>query len=516
MTRKRLASLVAAASAIALGATLRSLPVVAADFPINDGGMFATMVTEIRESALGLPAFTAYNDASIPFAYPPLALYVAAAVTAVGPSVTDVLRFLPFLFSVATIPVMYLIGMQVLSRRDVAGIAAAIFAVTTGSYEWLVMGGGLTRSLGFLTALVAILFAIRMYREGSTWAAVACGIALGATALSHPQTAVFGGLSVPLLLPFVAPARSRSVRHLLMAIVVATIVVSPWLALIILSHGLAPLVSAVGTGGGALLGVVSLVLSRTSGGYLELIGFATTVALVICCVRRFWLPPVWILAIAIADSRAGQPYLSVPAALAIAFLVEDIGRMVGRSIARRPQLAWARSVPAALAVILVTAAFFDSLASQLVPGSPLRPVPSATRSAMAWVDAETGSDARFVVLSGRYWALDAEAEWFPALAGRRSVATVQGSEWLGTYDRQVERAAQLPECVVEDDRECVADWFEGAGRVDYLFLVATPSRDLGGVSCCQQLAEQLSTMYETEVVHRDGDVLVVRLTPRSS
>lgn len=503
------------AAIVLAGWTLRALPGVFGDFPVNDGGMFMTMADEIRANALGLPAFSEYNHASIPFAYPPLALYIAAAASAVGFATTDVLRFLPLLFTIATMPVMYLISRRLLGR-ELGVMATAFFAFTTGSYQWMVMGGGLTRSLGFLMALVAAYFAIRMYGELRPWTAIACGVALGAMALSHPQAAVFGGLSVPLLLAFTATGRGRAIRHLLLAFGVAALVVLPWLVVLLIQHGPRPVLSAVGTGGGLLLGVVSLVSSRTSGGVVEIVGIATTFGLIVCLARRYWLPPLWILAIAIADSRAGQPYLAVPAALAIAFLLGDIGRVVRRSVVNRPQLGWARHAPTAIAAVLVVGAFFDSLASQFIPGTPLRSLSTETRSAMAWVRAETEPDAQFVVLSGRYWALDAEAEWFPALADRRSLGTVQGSEWLGRYAEQVDRAGELPVCVVTNDQGCIREWFAEAGEVDYLFLVDTPAREIGGVACCQQLADQLSDLYETEVVHREGPVLIVRLTPLAS
>lgn len=500
---------------VVAGATLRGARLLASDFPLNDGGMFALMADELRTNEYALPLVTAYNQASIPFAYPPLALYIAAAVSSLGFETTDALRWLPLLFSTMTISVVYLIARQVLRRRNLAIVAAATFAFTTGSYQWLVMGGGLTRSLGFLMALVAISFAVRMYRSGDRWAVVSCGAALGAAALSHPQAAVFAGLSTPVLLPFTTSERGKAVRRLLGSIAVAVLVTLPWLATVVLAHGISPFVSALGTGGGVFLGVLSLASSRTSGGYLEIIGIATTFALVICLIRRFWLPPVWILAIAIADSRAGQPYIAVPAALAIAFLLGDIGRMIRRSVASRPSSRWAPEVTTALAVLFIVAAFFDSLASQSVPGSPLRVLPDDTRAAMGWVEGETKPADRFVVLSGNYWAMDAEAEWFPALAKRHSVNTVQGSEWRGTYDTRIARAWELTACVVRDDQECLAEWFDNAGNVDYLFLVDTPPREIGGVLCCHQLAEQLSTLYVTEVVHREGPVIVVRLTPRS-
>ena len=54
-------------------------PILASDFPINDGGIFFVMAGELSDAHLALPAETTYNNAHIPFAYPPLGLYVAAA-----------------------------------------------------------------------------------------------------------------------------------------------------------------------------------------------------------------------------------------------------------------------------------------------------------------------------------------------------------------------------------------------------------------------------------------------------
>lgn len=496
------------------GAVLRLKATLASSFPVNDGGMFFVMAQDIWSSGMSLPAFSSYNGGTIPFAYPPLGIYAVAVATHAGISPSDVLRFLPPALSIATIPLVFLITRRILGRDELGAVAVAFYALSLGSYQWLVMGGGVTRALGFLSALGAVYFAVRMYQDLRRWSAVACGTALGATALSHPQAAVFGALSVILLLPFIAVHRGHAGRNLLTALVFAGLAVIPWLVTVILHHGFTPFASAIGTGGGALLGVFALASSRTSGSYLEVIGVATSFGLVICAVRRFWLPVIWILGIAAADSRAGQPYLSVPAAIAVAFLISDLGRVAGNSRTGTLYLVRTRLL-SGLAIGLVGLAFADSLATQSLPGSPLRTLSAETRDAMMWVEGETEPDASFVVVSGWYWALDAEAEWFPALAGRRSVATVQGSEWQGRYSEQVQRAGELPACIVADNTACIEHWFKEAGPVDYLFLVDTPTKELGGVVCCHQLAGQVERLYETEIVHREGPVLIVRLAPRS-
>ena len=53
------------------------------------------------------------------------------------------------------------------------------------------------------------------------------------------------------------------------------------------------------------------------------------------------------------------------------------------------------------------------------------------RSAMSWIAQHTPPAANFLVISpSQSWEADYVAEWFPALAQRRSVLTAQGAEWL--------------------------------------------------------------------------------------
>ncbi len=64
-------------------ACLVRLPLVLADdVPLNDGGVFLAMATDPANARLAVPDFTSYNRAHIPFAYPPLGIFLTAAVAA--------------------------------------------------------------------------------------------------------------------------------------------------------------------------------------------------------------------------------------------------------------------------------------------------------------------------------------------------------------------------------------------------------------------------------------------------
>ena len=63
-----------------LGLYLRLYPAIIPGFPLNDSALFLLMSEELRHNGYALPAYAAFNAANIPFAYPPLGFYVAAAI----------------------------------------------------------------------------------------------------------------------------------------------------------------------------------------------------------------------------------------------------------------------------------------------------------------------------------------------------------------------------------------------------------------------------------------------------
>lgn len=497
-----------------IGAALRLVPVLASDFPLNDGGLFLTMAEDLRANGFGLPEYATYNDLPIPYAYPPLGFYLTALISAVtGTSGVDLLRFVPALASVATIPIVFAIAREWFRDGRMALATTAFFAIAPRSYEWLIGGGGITRAPGFLLAMVAILMAIRMHSAPARWKPIVAGVVLGASALWHPGAGLFGAISAVAIALFVTPERSTALRRVLVVAATSFVVVLPWLIAVVAVHGPGPLIAARASGGSLLDGLLLLAASRPGGGHLEIMGIVTTVSLAICALRRAWLMPVWMIALVLADPRGGASYATLPAAMALAFFVRDIGRMASRagsaaaSSGRRATMA-----AGAVFVFLLIGVSADSLASRLDAFSPFYVVSAAERDGMVWAARETDLDATFVVVSGRPWSVDAEAEWFPVLADRRSIATVQGYEWFAddAFEAQHRRADRLLRCAAASDASCIERWLADAGEPDYLFLSRRTAVDSRGRECCLQLA---SLVEDSEVVYRNDDVVIVALRP---
>ena len=110
---------------LALAFLVRFAPLSAAAFPLNDGGLFAAMIEDLRANSYVPPAFTSYNGGEIPFAYPPLGFYLAALLSELpGIGTLRTLQVLPLVASTLTVAAVY-----PLARRLLHDERAALFAV---------------------------------------------------------------------------------------------------------------------------------------------------------------------------------------------------------------------------------------------------------------------------------------------------------------------------------------------------------------------------------------------------
>ena len=117
MSREDKAGLILLLCAIILGALVRLLHVWGLEFPINDGGLFYTMARDLQANGFLIPRVTSYNGGGLPFAYPPLGFYLAGSLeTVFGWDLLGLMRWLPVIFNLLTIPVFYLF-----SRRLIEG-----------------------------------------------------------------------------------------------------------------------------------------------------------------------------------------------------------------------------------------------------------------------------------------------------------------------------------------------------------------------------------------------------------
>lgn len=452
------------AVAILLGIVVRARFVLATNFPLNDGGLFLVMSQAIADAHYALPSFVTYNSIRIPFGYSPLGFYVAAGLhTATGMSLIDTLRYLPLVVTSATLIAFCFFARALLTSRVAVVAAVFAFALVPRSFIWLLMGGGLTRSFGLLFTILALHQAFLLYTRGRTLHAVLFGVFAALTVLSHLGTAPF--LLWSAVLMFLAYGRTtRALVGSVVAGVLAVVLSAPWWATVVAAHGFAPFTAASGSGSNLfsadkglrfalLTKLAQLGVTTTDEYYFPLIGtLALAGSVASLTVAEFYLPAWWVATL-VLDARAGATYATIPACLlagvAVAYVVMPLTR--GRTFRRVTESPissiadrWTgrlrgfliRWMPAIVSIALIGYASIGALlrdpdrstaAAMLVTVSP------AERAAMRWVSTSTPVASRYLVVLPRIWASNAVAEWFPVLANRTSVATVQGTEWLPNH-----------------------------------------------------------------------------------
>jgi len=117
-----------------------------AGFPINDGGLFYLMIQALRENHYRLPEYIHYNGLNIPFAYPPLAFYIAGLLTDFfHTNIIKIMLYSPGIVLILTIPAVYYLAKLLLKSEFQAGLSSLFYSVMPGSITWVIMGGGVTR-----------------------------------------------------------------------------------------------------------------------------------------------------------------------------------------------------------------------------------------------------------------------------------------------------------------------------------------------------------------------------------
>jgi hypothetical protein len=489
------------ASAVLLGALVRLSPALQADFPLNDGGMFYTMVQDVRTNGFSLPVYTSYNGGQIPFYYPPLAFYLAAGLAMLpGISSVGVFQFLPILISILTIPAFYRLARALTGSNTQGALATLAFALLARSFTWIIMGGGLTRSFGMLFAILALEQLYRLLDQQQQRFLLPSALFSSLTVLSHPEIAWFLLCSAA----FFTVWKVRTWRMFAQVSLIGFMVLlftAPWWLTVILRHGIEPLLSAFQVSGEQGFFLLRMILLYFTGESLTAVwGTLAILGLFAALATRKFLLPAWIAFIYVLSFR-NEPYmlmLPVPilAAMGLDWVVlPAFMRLIDPAMAG-PFILEDYLAKSSSRVLLAFLTGYGLLTSLLFPGYGLRTLPEAEREAMTWAAENTTADSQFLVLTGEQtWETDLSSEWFPALAKRTSLGTVQGTEWLPEriYDQTEQAYTDLQACALEETA-CLADW-AAENQVNFMHVYLRKELLLNQV-LMQSLEKEYRIIYE--------------------
>lgn len=407
-----------------------------AGFPVNDGGLFYVMLRAVHANGLRIPLHISYNGLSIPFAYPPLGFYVGAIVADLfRVDAIKVLQWLPATVLVGTLPAFYVLARAVLGTSFRAGLATLMFAFTPRAITWQVMGGGLTRSFGQLFLILALAAIYLTFDRFSRKRLILAILFSALVVLSHPEAAL-QTVGIAILLWIFKGRTQQGTLHALEIGTGTLALTSVWWLPAINHFGAGTLLSAAQTGQHNLLTLLAPFLLNfvdepliTLVAVLGLIGFAFEAS------RRRPLIPIWFFVPFLIEPRSAPTYAMIPLAMLAGI---SLGEIVLPGLARVPGDA-ARNVGVNImrcAPVVIFLAFIGiymfaqtSYYGVQVAGTSLS---ADTRAAFGWIKTNAPPGSRFLVLTGNTSAelfCDAPVEWFPALAERTSVSTIQGREW---------------------------------------------------------------------------------------
>ncbi|CAG0959019.1 hypothetical protein ANAEL_00512 [Anaerolineales bacterium] len=506
--------------ALLFGAVVRFVPAASNGFPLNDGGLFYTMIRDLKANHFILPQITTYNFVDIPFAYPPVGFYIAAIFSTLLPvSDLQVLLWLPPLVNTLAIFFFFKLAEQILPSRTSAALAALIYALSSRAFLWQVMGGGITRSFGMVFLILMLWQAVQLFRAshrnqqnnanllGATHPHLALTILFGALAvMSHPQTAlhaVLGGLMV-----FLFYGRSkRGVISALWAGVGVILLSAPWWATIFLRHGFEPLLSAGQTSQRTLEFYLIVLQLHSPTNYLALpflIFFY--IGLFLSFKRREFFFITWIVIAYLIDTRGGDGVVLLAESMLAAIGLIQLSAWITRLDGNQPETVMAK--PVSQILVFVSAFYFLLAASitdfQLVNTS-LKP---ADLEMITWVNSNVEDGRTFLLSTGREFSMsDPMQEWFPALTKQHSATTLQGLEWTLSekFFPWYEQLVDFQHC---PDMDCVASWSAANGvKYDYLLVTIPPKEDES------DFADYLRSLAASA---RDSDLLALAYESKSA
>jgi hypothetical protein len=451
---------------------------------------------------------------NIPYAYPPLAFYIGAGASdLLHISLLDILQWIPALINTLCIFAFYFLAKEILENKLASAIATLVFALTPHLNTWLSVGGGLTRSFGTLFMMLTVLYSYRLFtfnKRNSIWGVIIFG---SLTVLSHTESTIFA-IAIPIYIWFV---KSRSMQSALQGGLIALgvlLLAGPWYGLVISRHGFEPILSALQTGGQTIWSLLRLtnIDIVTEEPYLDLLGVFGVLGMIFLVIRKQYFIPTMIVLMYLVQPRSAHTVGNIPLAMAAGLFVTEV---LLPAISKIDETNTNRGIKLFLIIItpylLINSIYQGFMLSQ-------NHVSEGEQTAMEWVKENTPEDSQFLVLTGEPESMcESTAEWFPALAERTSITTLQGREWLlgGKFNVFLVHRASLQSCI-DEGLECLdreSNYF--AKDFDYIYIsVKTPTVNCKAMDISQQTTQGIVTALgasETKhPVYQSRDAIIFR------
>jgi hypothetical protein len=219
---------------------------------------------------------------------------------------------------------------------------------------------------------------------------------------------------------------------------------------------------------------------------LTIISLAGVLGLATLLAKKNFIIPLFLLTLYLVSPRNANTIGLVPVSMLAATGILDLIVPALKNLAVPPK-SWGL-----LACYLILVAVMGSH-GKMMDFSKTQ-LSSANQQAMQWVRENTLTDARFWVITGTSSLyVDPVLEWFPALAERQNISTIQGREWVRgeEFFAYAGKIQGVQKCYWLD-AVCVEQAQRSLPEFDYIYL---PKQCIGEPDCSGPLAEQTSPLY---------------------
>jgi hypothetical protein len=484
-----------------LGVFLRLLFLQKSDFVINDGGMFYTMILDLQKNNYALPLFTSYNNSQIPFAYPPLSFYTGAALNQFFHiDLVTIFRIYPLFYNILSIPAVFFLACELTRNNRQALLSTGFYSILMPGYEWLISGGGLTRSPAHTLFIIAFTLYL-VYIRNKQWKYLVFSIITASLmTLHHIEYCWMLAFSM-VLFSIHHLTLKECIRAGLIYLAGGLILTSPYWISVSMNHGWSPFISAFTAGEFDFFKTFArlVIMVFTEEILIQFINSLAIIGLLYCIFSRKYLIVIWLILIGFLNPRSANRSLVFPVILLASIAVDELicPALDKLRASQNPLLekndnrqGINKSNPFIYSQIFMMFCigfpFFLGFLNTLGVHPVLSMLPKQELESMEWIK----------------WHMDKMGEWFPALTQRKSLTTIQGTEWLpnSTFENDKLIYDGFKKCA-DIGESCLSEW---SAKNEMLFNYLVVSR-------CVNTADSLDAglNYFNQTVHDSGKYDVV-------
>jgi len=468
------------------------------NLPLGYAGLFTLMAEEIADLNFKLPNVVPfYGPGNIPFAYPPLGIYLMASLIRFNLDVFYYLRFFPPLFSLLALIPLFFLSWEISESKIAATLSAIILASSPLLYVPHTWSAGVVRALAFGLILTALYFYVRAVKLFEWKDAVLSGIFFGLATLTHLSYTIF--FLVWILAWLLTHPNQKSLFISVLVLLVGSILVLPWMIVILTRYGFSVFDGAFHSHGNASFLSIwsgnSNILSWIQINLNNIISDRIFTVLVIFGIgyllmkRLYALPAVFILVTILISEQ--DRFLIVIGGLIIGIFIAGIVRHITSHDVTNSKKFLLTSF-GTLIIVGISSYFYINGFWKIIQYQPK--INDHTLNVAEYIRENSKMDERYLVVTRQD-----EAEWFPYLLKREPIIAQWGSEWLGTYKQQTNYMAQIRNCRSEQDLDCLQQVMTRIGSLPEYIITLKSDR---------HLTDSLSSSLKWEEVFQNSRYLV--------